>query len=66
MGRGEGTVSIHTTKDKEEDVQPHRYLTSALDGGVYQKSHPGGLSWERNRVPILEEAEWAPEMVWKL
>jgi hypothetical protein len=40
------------------------FLTSAIEGGVWSASRPGRLYLGKEPVPIVQEAEWAPEPVW--
>jgi len=40
-------------------------MTSALEGGEGSAPRPGrSLPPEKDPVPIVQEAEWAPGMVW--
>jgi hypothetical protein len=45
----------------------YKFTTSALDGGESSASRPGrSLPPEKGPpVPIVQEAGWAPEPVWK-
>jgi hypothetical protein len=43
------------------------FFTSALDGGEWSAAHPFRFIFgKRGPVPIVWEAEWAPELVWTL
>jgi hypothetical protein len=50
----------------ERRYSSYSYLTSALDGGEWSSSRPGRAlpPGKGPPVPILQEAEWAPEPVW--
>jgi hypothetical protein len=50
----------------EKMYSSYSFTTSALDGGEWSASRPGRtLPLERGPpVPIVQEAEWAPEPVW--
>jgi hypothetical protein len=50
----------------ERRCSSHSFSTSALDGGEWSASRPGrALVPEKGPpVPIVQEAEWAPESVW--
>jgi hypothetical protein len=39
-------------------------LTSTLDGGGWSTPRPGRCTPGKDSVPIVYEAEWAPEPVW--
>jgi len=39
-------------------------LTSALDGGRWSTPRPGRITPEKDPVPIVREARWAPGPVW--
>jgi hypothetical protein len=41
------------------------FLTSALEGGVWSASRPRRLYPRKDPVPIVQEAGWAPEPVWR-
>jgi hypothetical protein len=45
----------------ERMYSSYSFLTSALDGGEWSASRPGRAL---PTVPIVQEAEWAPEPVW--
>ena len=49
----------------EQTYSSTLYLTSALDGGRRSTPPSGRLTASNNPVPILQEAGWAPEPVWK-
>ena len=38
--------------------------SSALDGGGWSTSRPGSFTPEKDPVPIVQGAGWAPEPVW--
>ena len=38
--------------------------TSTLDGGGWSTSHPGRFTPGKDPVPIVQEAGWAPGLVW--
>jgi len=41
-------------------------MTAALDGGEWSAAGPGRtLPLGKDPVPIVQEAGWAPEQVWK-
>jgi hypothetical protein len=44
----------------------YSFLTSALDGGEWSASRPGRVlpPGKGPPVPIVQEAGWAPELVW--
>jgi hypothetical protein len=44
----------------------YSFSTSALDGGEWSASRPGSAlpPGKGTPVPIVQEAEWAPEPVW--
>jgi hypothetical protein len=44
----------------------YAFTTASLDGGEWSVSCPGRAlpSWKGPPVPIVEEAGWAPELVW--
>jgi hypothetical protein len=47
------------------EVQPHSFLTSALDVGEWSNSRPGRFTLgEKTSVPIEYEVEWTPKSVW--
>jgi hypothetical protein len=49
------------------EVQPHSFLTMALDGGEWSASQPGHFTPSKEPLVATEqEAEWAPEPVWTL
>jgi len=39
-------------------------MTTALEGGEGLSSRPGRFTPEKDPVPIVQEAEWAPGPVW--
>ena len=40
-------------------------MTAALEGGEWSAAHPGHtLTPGKDPVPILQEAGWAPGLVW--
>ena len=39
-------------------------MTSALDGGGCQRHAPAAFTPGKNPVPIVQEAGWAPGLVW--
>jgi len=40
------------------------YLTSVLDGDEWSMPRPGCFTARTDPVPIIQEAGWAPGMVW--
>jgi len=44
----------------------YSFSTSALDGGEWSASRPGRVypQGKDRPVPIVQEAGWAPELVW--
>jgi hypothetical protein len=61
-------LSLHAMEahGEERRYSSYPYLTSALDGGEWLASCPGyTLSPGKGPpVPIVQEAGWAPELVW--
>ena len=60
---------VHPRTDHEGPEGEQKYsctlsLTSALDEGGWSTSHPSGLTAEKDSLPIVREAEWAPGTVW--
>jgi hypothetical protein len=49
-----------------ERCSSYSFSTSALNGGEWSASHPGRTlaPGKRPLVPIVQEAGWAPELVW--
>jgi hypothetical protein len=49
-----------------ERYSSYSFFTSALDGGEWSASHPGRVlrPGKGPPVPIVQEAGWAPELVW--
>jgi hypothetical protein len=50
----------------ERRYSSYSSLTSSLDGGEWSASHPGHTLplGKGPPVPIVQEAGWAPELVW--
>jgi hypothetical protein len=50
----------------ERSYSSYSFTTSALDGGEWSASRPGRALplGKGHPVPIVQEAEWAPEPVW--
>jgi hypothetical protein len=50
----------------ERRYSSYSFLTSALDGGEWSASRPGRAlpPGKGPPVPIVQEAGWAPELVW--
>ena len=47
------------------EVKLYSFMTTALEGGEGSASRPGrSLTPEKEPVPIVQEAGWAPEPVW--
>ena len=66
-GKGKSKVLPRTGHECPEGEQ--RYSStlpsaSALDGGGRSTPRPGHFTPEKDPVPIVEEAGWAPELVW--
>jgi hypothetical protein len=50
----------------ERKCSSYSFMTSALDGGEWSASRPGGALPPGKRTPVLigQEAGWASELVW--
>jgi hypothetical protein len=55
----------HEGPDVEQTYSCTLYLTSAIDDGGRSTPRPSRLTASNNPVLILQEAGWAPELVWK-
>ena len=47
------------------EVQLYPFMTTALEGGEGSVSRPGHFTPGKDPVPIVQEAGWAPGMVWR-
>ena len=66
-GKGQGKfnpITSHEGPDGENRYSSTLSLTSALDGICGQRQVPAALPREA-QVPIVQEAGWASETVWK-
>jgi hypothetical protein len=56
----------HNTPMETQGESSYSFSTSALDGGEWSASRPGRtlLPGKGPPVPIVQEAGWAPELVW--
>jgi hypothetical protein len=60
-------VPQHTYEAQgERRYSSYSFMASALDGGELSASRPGRVlsSGKGPPVPIVQEAGWAPELVW--
>ena len=59
------TLEQATKDQRETDVYSSTLpSTSALDGGGWSRPRPGWFTPGKDRVPIVQEARWAPGPVW--
>jgi len=65
-GTGKGKVHPRTGHEGPEGKKSYRSslsLTSALDGGGWSTPRPGRFPPEKEPIPIVQEARWAPAPV---
>ena len=57
-------ITGHEGPDGEQMYSSTLSSTSALDGGGWSASRPGRFTTGKDPVPIVQEAGWAPGLVW--
>ena len=70
-GKGEGKGNIlpttgHEGSEEEQIYSSNLPLTSVLDGGKWSTARPGRFTRGKDKVPVVQEAGWAPGPVCKI